>query len=463
MDRRAPTAYAVSVGGVVFKIARYSGGACLLIAVVVGRAGASPGLNGDRPVVHHLSVQQLFVLADAARDRADYSTAEAAYRALAANPDIDMRTEARFRLALMLADQEHRYREAAVELRNILDEKPKAARVRLELARIDSLIGHIGDAQRELRAAQASGLPPEVEQTVRFYSQAIDTSRSRGGSLEAAFAPDSNINRATHLNSLGTVLGNFTLSPDAKARSGLGLTVRGQGFARLRLSTKVSMLARLSGSASVYRSTEFDDFILAPRLGPEMVSGRDRLSLAVGPAWRWYGAVPYTFSLAASADWQHWVGRRGQLRLDTTYAHIDNRRNALESGNSETFAIAVDRAFSSRFGGGVQLTGNRQTANDPGYSTASGGIAAYAFREWGKTTVTVNLSYSHLEADRRLSLFPDRRIDNDFVAGVSGTFRRLRVGYFAPAVRFSFERNISTAQIYDYRRFMGELALATAF
>ena len=69
-----------------------------------------------------LTAAQLFQLADSARDAGDYVTAETAYRALAGNPDIELRSEARFRLAMMLADQMKRTRDAAVELRRILDE-----------------------------------------------------------------------------------------------------------------------------------------------------------------------------------------------------------------------------------------------------------------------------------------------------------------------------------------------------
>ncbi len=63
-----------------------------------------------------MTPKQVFVFADDARDTGDYATAEAAYRGLATNPDIELRTEARFRLALMLADKKKRYADAAVLL-----------------------------------------------------------------------------------------------------------------------------------------------------------------------------------------------------------------------------------------------------------------------------------------------------------------------------------------------------------
>ena len=267
-----------------------------------------------------LTAQQLFAFADAARDRGDFATADAAYRALATNPSIDLRSEARFRLALMLAYRQHKLADAGVVLRQILDERPKAARVRLELARIDALLGHMGAADRELRAAEAAGLPPAVEQQVQFYAQALDAKRPVGGSLSVSLAPDSNINHATSSNTLNTIIGQFQLNNQAQAQSGVGLSSQAQGFVRQAYSSTVSLLAQLSGSANIYRQSTFDDLILAPQIGPEINLGRDRLSVSLGPAWRWYGNVPYTFSLAASGDWQHRLTTREQLRVNASFA-----------------------------------------------------------------------------------------------------------------------------------------------
>jgi len=438
--------------------------ACWLGAVAGQGMGApTPANNESAATQRHLTTAELFALADRARDGGDFLTAERAYRALSADPDADMRSEARFRLAMMLANREHRYREAAVELRHILDEKAGAARVRLELARIDALLGRVNEAARELRAAEAGGLPPEVEQTVRFYAQALDTQRRFGGSVELLLAPDSNMNRATASSTLRTVIGDFTLNRDAQAHSGVGATVRGQGYARVPLSARTNLLARLSGGANLYRSSRFDDIVLAPQLGPEFSRGRDKISLGAGPAWRWYGMQPYTMSLAASADWQHSAGKRGQVRFGATLAHIRNRFDRLESGDAASLSLGVDRAFSARFGGGVQFYANRQDAREPGYATAGGGIGTYLFREVGKTTLTANLSYSHLEADRRLALFPNRRVDDYYAAALSGVFRQVQIGAISPVIRLRYERNVSQVQLYDYRRFAAELGIATAF
>ena len=409
-----------------------------------------------------LSPAELFAFADRARDAGDVATAETAYRALAGNPDVELRSEARFRLGLMLADQQ-RWSAAAIEFRRILDDRPKAARVRLELARMQAMLGNLRSAEREFRAAEAAGLPPEVERMVRFYANALSARKPFGGSLEIALAPDSNINRATRSDTLGTVIGDFELDKDAKARSGLGLSLRGQAYLRIGLERNSQLLTRISASGDFYRAGDFNDYALSLQTGPEYTSGRDRIAFYAGPGWRWYGGDPYSTTLGGGASWQHPMGKRAQLRIEAGISDVDNRRNDLQDSTVTTLSAALDRAFTARAGGGVQLYGNRDKARDPGYATATGGLSVYAFRELGRTTAVVSLGYSHLEADERLFLYPRRRIDDRFTASVAGTFRSLRIGSFAPLLRLRYERNRSSIELYDFRRIAGEFGVTSAF
>jgi len=406
---------------------------------------------------------RLFAFADRARDAGDYTTAETAYRALAGNPDVELRTEARFRLALMLADKMGKPREAAVLLREILDEKPGAARVRLELARLQAQMGNLGAAQRELRAAEASGLPPEVERMVRFYTAALSSRRPYGASVEIALAPDSNINRATRSETLGTIIGDFDLSDDAREQSGLGLSTQAQLWGRLDLTRHANMLLRVSATGTFYRKSEFDDNAVSIEAGPELQFGADRLSLSGLTSWRWFGLKPYAFSWGGNGTFQHPLGKRGQLRVDGSLVRSDDKLNDLRDATRYALAAGVDRAFSARFGGGVRVNGQREDARDPGYSTASGGATAYLFREIGQTTLVVNGGYSHLEADKRLFLYPQRRVDERLTAGLSGTFRALKVHGLAPIAKLEYERNFSTIELYDYRRIAANIGITAAF
>lgn len=427
----------------------------------LGVQQAAPPHGAERS--DSLSAAQLFAFADAARDAGDLQTAEAAYRALAGNADPQLRAEAWYRLGMMLADQRHDYRAAAIEFRHILDEQPKSARVRLDLARVLALMGNVGGAEREFRAAEAAGLPPQVQQMVRFYANALSTRKSFGASAEAAITPDSNVNRATRSDTLDTVIGNFTLGQDARERSGVGMTLRGQSYVRRPLAKGANVLVRVSGSAELYRDSQFDDFIVALQGGPELLSGADRITLSAGPAWRWYGTRPYSLTIGGAANWQHPLAKRTLLRVDGGAGRVTNRLNPLQDGASYSLAAAFDRAFSARTGGGLQLSVGRQTARDPGYSDVTAGVSGYAFRELGRTTAVVGFGYRRFEADARLALYPRRRVDELFSLTASATWRALQIKGFAPFTRLRLERNRSSVGLYDYKRVAAEFGITSTF
>lgn len=433
------------------------------VAIQIGSAAlAAPAEDPQPQRTVSLSAQQLLDLADRARDSGDSAAAEAAYRALFADPSVDLRSEARFRLAMLLVKQ-RRLPDAAVLLRQILDEQPNAQRVRLELAQVLDLIGDDAGARRALREAQAGGLPPDVARFVDRYSAALRAQKPIGASIDIALAPDSNINRATRSETLGTVLGDFALDDQARQRSGLGLALRGQGYARLPLGKQVNLFGRVSGSADLYHNGAFNDMALGASLGPELRSGADRLSLEVGGLWRHYGGQSYSRAVTIGFNYLHPLGRKAQLRAATNLAFVDNRLNPLQDGRTYAASLSYERALSARAGIGITLTADRQALRDPGYATWGGQATLFGYREFGPATLVATLGHGRLKADQRLLLFPAARSDRLYRASLGATFRNLRFGTFAPFVRATYERNHSTTEIYEFRKLRAELGITRAF
>jgi len=189
--------------------------ALALATALPGPAQAAPGPAPTR--LDNLSAVDLFALADRARAAGKVAEAIVLYDALARDPNAEIRAEARFRKGMALADAK-RWREAALAFRGLLDEQPGATRVRLELARVLAALGDESAARREVRQAQAAGLPDDVALTVDQFARALRSPKTLGGSIEVALAPDSNINRATAARTLDTVIAPLTLSRDARAR-----------------------------------------------------------------------------------------------------------------------------------------------------------------------------------------------------------------------------------------------------
>ena len=379
----------------------------------------------------------------------DDQAAIAAYAALAADPDPEVRREARYRHGQLLASR-GRLAEAALLYRSVLDESPNSARVRLELAAVLARMGDMRAASRELLQAQAGGLPPEVAQLINQFNAALRSRLPFGASLELSLAPSTNINRATSDTTLDTIIAPFELSEDAQAKSGVGIKLGGQGFAKLPVTPSLQLTARISGLGQLYRQSQFDEALTNAQVGIEARTGRWRLAPQIGRSLRWYGGNLYAITDAASINLTTNLGRQGLVEIEAGGYIFDG-------------SIRVERAFSARTGAALSLVGQRQSARDPGYASVMGGLGLVGWREAGRTTLFANIGLYRLEADQRLLLFPERRKEWMIRAGAGATLRHLSVFGFSPVFRVSFERNRSTVGIYDYRRLTTEAGMTRSF
>jgi tetratricopeptide (TPR) repeat protein len=433
--------------------------ALMVVAATAARADP-PGEAAPPTTVY--SAAELFVLAETAQRNGQLGDAEALFDALSRDPDVEVRSEARYRLGRMLSDI-GRHADAAIRFRAILDEKPDARRVRLELARVLALLGDERGARRELRQAQAGGLPPAVQQIVDQFAGVLRSHKPLGGSLEVALAPDSNINRATSADTLDTIVAPLQLDEDARAQSGIGIRLGGQGYVRLPLVDSVNMLGRLSGQGSLYGRSQFNDIAASAQLGIEYTAGGDRWWPAVGRAYRWYGGPLYARTDTVGLNWLHSAGARAQLDVDIAAGRASYRANDLQDGWIYDLAIRYERALGPRSGGALSLSAQRQTARDPGYASVSGGIGLVVWREAGRTTLYGSFGMRRLEADQRLFIYPERRRDWYLRAGLGATLRQLAIEGFAPLVRLNYERNASTVGIYDFARVSIDVGVTRAF
>lgn len=441
----------------------------MLLLRLAGLSGALallalPGLAcAQEPVeVKDLSAAQMFEIAANAQAAGETDSAQSIYRALENDPDPEIRAEARFRHGQLLAGQ-GKLADAAVLFRAILDEKPDAQRVRLELAATLARMGDLRGAGRAMRQAQAGVLPPEVAQLVSQYQGALRSLRPYGGSLELALAPSTNINRATDSTTLDTIIAPFELSDDARAKSGVGVKVGGQAYFNLPVAGKARIVTRLSGLASLYREKRFSDIVGSAETGLEMLAGRSVFRVLGGRSYRWYGGDLYATTNSLAASWQRALGKRSQIEVDGGVGQANYHSNDLQDGRLYNVSLSFERAFNARMGMRLTASGQRQTARDPGYATASGGAGGLLYTEAGKTTLYATASLHRLEADRRLLLFPRRRTEWLTRIGAGATLRQFKVAGFAPVLRVNWERNASTVELYDYRRFAAEIGITRAF
>ena len=137
--------------------------AVVLSVIAFAAPGPVTGVGAPQRqvVAQNLFAADLFAFAEKAIAEQRFDDARTLLFALISDRDRDVRLEAEFRIAKLDAAS-GKSRDAAVRLRRILDERPDAQPVRLELAAQLAQMGDLAAARRELRYARAGFLPPEI-------------------------------------------------------------------------------------------------------------------------------------------------------------------------------------------------------------------------------------------------------------------------------------------------------------
>ena len=404
----------------------------------------------------------VFAFAKEALRRGDAGAAELALRALTEDPAAAVRAEARFRLAKVVAAA-GRTSEAAVILRRILDDHPTAAPARLELAALLGKMGHQDSALRQLRALRTADLPPNVARFVDRWSASLQAGKPFGVQLELALAPDSNINRATRSDTLGTVFGDFTFDEGAKAKSGVGAAVRGSAQARFSLGRGLGLVGRAVADANLYRDKDFNDVTGELSLGPEVRLGSTRMAFEIGAGQQWYGMKPYQRSLRLAGSVARPVDSVSVIRLDGAGRWNDNRRNDLQDGHGLTLRARYERALSQQLSVAGSFLADRFKARDNAYSTRSWLAGISASRDFGRITFSLGAEFGRLKADERLSILPEARKDRLTRISLGAVMRQFTFAGFAPVARIVIERNESSVEFYDFKCTRTEFGISRAF
>ena len=438
--------------------------AALLAALMLTTVASTPGAAAT-PEIRKVTATpvQMLDLAEQLARRGSLADAETVLSLLSRDPNSDIRNEARFRLAQLLQSQRKPTR-AAELLRQVIDEKPDAAPVRLLLAQLLEKLGDVDGALRQVRAVQATGLPPNVARLVDRYSVALRARRPFGGSFQIALAPDSNINHATSSDKLDTVLGDFDIADESRAKSGTGVALQGQVYRRFGMGDDGrQLLVSLSGLGYLYKKGRYNDVALDLAAGPELQIGSNRVNLEVGVTQRWYGQKPYTRSARIGVSAARPVGRTSQLRFTGTASLVDNRINRLQDGRNFSGELSFEHAFSATTGGSVSISALRESLRESAYSTTSWRIGLLGWREVGRVTLTMGGQIGRLKADDRLALFPERRSERYERLSLGASVRTLTFQGLAPVARLVVERNRSTIAFYDFTRRRMEIGLERAF
>lgn len=356
------------------------------------------------------------------------------------------------------------YARAEAMFRKILEADPKLIRVRLELARTLFLERKDEDADYHFRLAIAQRPEAGVVATIKRFREAIRARRAWRFNLTIGIAPDSNINSATNSERVEILGLPFELSPQARAQSGTGVIVGAEASVRLWRDAKVPLYAGAYGRITRYPQHAYDDIYIGGELGPEFRLAGGRLRVAATGLTRWYGGKSLVTSSGAKLNFDKVIG--GKLGIEGA---LSVRHNAY-AGRDDVDGWDVEAALSANRALGPSTVGfaygslQRSMANDPGQSNwqARLGLGALTEIGWGlRPQLSVELGRQVNDAP--LVLFGGTRRDWRLQASASIYKRDWNVAGFAPSLRLSWMRNISTLSIYDQRRLRMEFGITRSF
>lgn len=404
---------------------------------------------------------QLFALADKLYADGDLAGAAQILEAITQDKHLELRSEARFRLAA-LREKQGDLAAAAKALRDLLAEQPTANPARLELARILAQAGDSAAARAELARAEAAGLPAEVEATVRRFSSALQSRRKRGLSLDFASGPDSNINRATGDRFVDTIIDPFELDPDARAQSGVGFSFGAQAFSRDD-PLGIGLLSRAGVHADLFGKARFNDLQFNLDSGPEIATPLGRLRPAVTYERRWYGDDPYSTGLGGAVNLLKEIGARTQIEIDASRVRQTIKPNRGQDGWRTSLGLGLSRAIGGATTARLSLRGANLDARVRPESLRQRSASLLLARRYASLTVYGEAGFTRTTGVEPLFLFGKTRRDHrlDLAGGL--VLNWFKLGGFAPLMRVTYSRSNANIAIHDYRRTRLDLGLSRSF
>jgi tetratricopeptide (TPR) repeat protein len=398
-----------------------------------------------------------------------YEAALPFIEALKAAPDKTF--ERRF-LAGYVAAETGRYDEAIENFRAILADDPKQTRVRLELARALLLKGDKSAADHHFRLAeQDRTLPQEIAATVRSTRGIIRDQRIWSFRFDVGLAPDTNINNATSAEQIDLLVSPnnrlpFTLNPDARAKSGLGLTGSFSGGLRLKQSDQTAILIDGDGQFTLYEQSDFNDVMLQLAVGPEQkLSARTSVTLQAVALNRWFGGetAQRQFGLKAGLTTYLDQGQRLGVQLDArrTDSGFGTAYDVWQYGTYATYERVVAKsmiASASLFGRRESLKADAFANTEVGANIGIGGELPRGIN----AGLSGGLSYAGYDAPQILfSNDPRHDWRANFRAYLGS--RAIRVLGFSPSVTYTFTHIGSNYRFYDSDRHRLRFVLARYF
>lgn len=292
------------------------------------------------------------------------------------------------------------------------------------------------------------------------YLKAIKSKRPYGITGFFSFLPSSNVNKGSAHETFDSGLGVLTIDEASQARSGIGISAGLSGFYRYDLDEKYQLLFSGSLNARVYKNTEANSVntSLSLEIGKQFDAGRLFVGATYGSSYgqdedarplvdlhgsvvrmggKIRGNYKFTprsnFYFNASAQRQDFIGRE--------------YRNGNLYSASLTHSYTLSPILYLKLGAGiVRETAETENLQHTDYKGSIG-----LTKKWTNGLVSAaNFSYETHRYDENFVGLTKPRRDRKMVGSVSLVNPEIKYFGFAPKLTYSYTRQISNIEFYDY-------------
>ncbi len=379
----------------------------------------------------------------------------------------------------MAAKRQRRYRTAIRLFRHMLAQEPDLPRVRLELAESYFLIGNDTQAEHHFRYALGNGLPPQVEQRVLAYLDAMRQRKAWSATLDFSIVPQSNVNQATSKRVI--VLGGipWTLEEDSRKKSGLRMNMSGSVTYRPYLAEDLRGHIRFSPSLSATTDGNFrisrlnvEDLSFASwtltldgEAGLVFLSDLQEVSAGV--------AFGHTWSEGHSYLWTYggWLRMQRELTprtLGYISLAVDRLDYAATSDYEDGWEWRINPVLRQQLNAwlaatvSTSFTWHAIKPKDEAYISGGIGLGLDAILPYDFSLYTgVNLDRTRYQ--RADDVFGKRRKDWKVTATVRLTYGKFTAFDLAPYIQYQYERRNSSISFYDYDNHSVNIGLTKQF
>ena len=366
------------------------------------------------------------------------------------------------------ADRDALLDEAIAALRAMLIDHPDLVRVRLELARAFFLKGEDSLSRRHFEQVLAGNPPEAVAANVQRFLSQIRARRRWSMYFGAAVAPDTNIGGASDERIIYIRGLPFRRDAEELTTSGVGVSVWTGGEYQYPLGDRLRLRAGGDISRREYSGARFDQLVVSGHAGPRWLAGSNtEVSLLANVRRRWTGSAPDHDDVGLRAETRHRFSRQVTANVRASWHDRRYRTRTFLDGPVADFSL----------GGAWVITPILRADAAVGYGHERPETERYRqTRRWLRAGVTaalplgftVGVSGQLRWTDYEGNWLPftsggEPREDRTRSLRASVHNRAFTLYGFSPQLSLVNEVRTTNAQLYDYKRTVGELRFVRQF